>query len=71
MILKPITYENMEDLADTSYADISTQEKKDMIQSSVNKVHEGAYFEILTVYCEQTVVGFMNLNMLKKKVTAW
>ena len=59
--LKPITYDNITDFDGTDYASMSYEERKQLIEESIQKTHNGAYFEFLVVYYGDTVVGFMNL----------
>jgi len=61
LYLKPITYENMEDFDGTDYGIMSAEERRGLIDESIKRIHNGAYFEFLAVYEENTVVGFMNL----------
>lgn len=61
LYLKPITYDNINDFDDTEYASMSFEERRNLIDESINKIHNGAYFEFLVVYNDNTVVGFMNL----------
>ncbi|MBQ8577230.1 MAG: GNAT family N-acetyltransferase [Clostridia bacterium] len=59
--LKPITYDNIKDFDGTDYGSMSFEERKHLIDESINKNHNGAYFEFMVVYNDDTVVGFMNL----------
>ena len=59
--LKPINYDNIHDFDGTEYGSMSMEERKQLIDESINQVHNGAYFEFLVVYHGDTVVGFMNL----------
>lgn len=59
--LKPITYDNINDFDGTQYAAMSFEERKILIDESINKIHNGAYFEFLVIYNDDTVIGFMNL----------
>ena len=59
--LKPITYDNICDFDGTEYENMPPEERRRMIAESMNRMHNGAYFEFLVVYREDTVVGFMNL----------
>ena len=59
--LKPITYDNINDFAGTSYDTMSFEQKHHMIRESVNKIHDESYFEFLVIYEDNTVIGFMNL----------
>ena len=59
--LKPITYDNIHDFDGTNYASMSFEEKQQLIDESMNKTHNGSYFEFLVVSYNNTVVGFMNL----------
>ena len=61
MYLKPITIDNLYDFCDTDYETMSVEDRKKMIAESINKVHNGHYFEFLVVYEEDTIIGFMNL----------
>ena len=61
LYLKPITYENIEDFDDTDYGVMSFEERQGLIDESMKKIHNGAYFEFLVVYQDNTVIGFMNL----------
>lgn len=59
--LFPVSEDNITDFADTSYSEMSDEERLCMIRESMQKEHEGAYFEILAVYNKDQIVGFMNL----------
>lgn len=59
--LKPVSEGNIPDFADTSFAEMSVEEKRGMIQESVRKEHNGSYFELYAVYDGDLLVGFMNL----------
>ncbi len=59
--LKPIDLDNINDFSGTSYDKMSFKQKQDMIIESINKIHNDSYFEILAVYQNDTIVGFMNL----------
>ena len=59
--LYPVSEKNVTDFADTSYAEMTAEERLSMIRESMQKEHEGAYFEILAVYNKDQIVGFMNL----------
>ncbi len=59
--LKPIIFDNINDFEGTSYDEMPFEQKKHMIRESIDKIHNGKYFEILTVYKKDTVIGFMNL----------
>lgn len=59
--LFPVSEEKITDFADTSYSEMSDEERLRMIRESMQKEHEGAYFEILAVRDEGQIVGFMSL----------
>lgn len=59
--LKPITYDNINDFKGTDYDTMSFEQRQNMIEESINKIHNGVYFEFLVVYNNHTVIGFMNL----------
>lgn len=59
--LKPITHNNINDFAGTSYDAMSFEERQNMIDESINKIHDKSYFEFLVAYENDTVIGFMNL----------
>lgn len=59
--LAPISEENIRDFAGTSYQSMSTDEKLHMIRESMRREHEGAYFELLAVWDDDQIVGFMSL----------
>ncbi len=61
MYLKPITYDNINDFDGTDYGAMSLEERHNLIDESMNKSHDGSYFEFLVVYNDNTVIGFMNL----------
>ena len=56
MHLKPISLENVNDFAGTTYDKMSVKEKMDMISESMSKKHNNRYFEFLLVYEHDTVV---------------
>ncbi len=66
--LKAITYENADDLDDTSYGSMSLEERHNMIKESINQVHNNSYFEMLSVYEDNIVIGFMNLYAHSKHI---
>lgn len=47
--LVPISIDNIPDLEDTSYAEMSDDDKRRMVRESCDKQHNGAYFELLSV----------------------
>ena len=59
--LKPITHDNIDDFNGTEYANMPYEQRHQMIEESINRTHNGMYFEFLVVYHADTVVGFMNL----------
>ncbi len=59
--LKPITLDNINDFNNTSYNNMTPQQKEEMITESTNKIHNNMYFEFLVVYKDEVVIGFMNL----------
>ena len=61
MVLKPVTYENIGDFEDTAFEAMSPEEKRRMIGESLQKAHDGAYFELLAVCDGESIVGFMSL----------
>lgn len=61
LCLTPISPGSISDLEDTPYAEMSEEDKRRMVQESVDKRHDGAYFEMLAVSDNGTTVGFMNL----------
>ncbi len=66
--LKPITLDNIGDLKGTSYDCMSFEQKQNMIEESINKIHNEQYFEFLTVYEDDAVIGFMNLFAHSKHI---
>lgn len=66
--LKPITSDNINDFVGTSYDAMSFEQKQNMIDESIKKIHNGSYFEFLVVYSEDVVVGFMNLFAHSKHI---
>lgn len=61
LYLKPINYDNIKDFDGTDYSAMTFEERKTLIEESKNQIHNGAYFEFLVVYNDNTVIGFMNL----------
>lgn len=59
--LKPITLQNIDDFDDTEYETMTSEQRYRLIEESIEKKHNGFYFEFLVVYRENTVVGFMSL----------
>ena len=45
--LKPIFYNNIDDFEGTSYDVMSSEQKQNLITESINKIHNGRYFEFL------------------------
>ncbi len=66
--LKPITLDNISDFKGTSYDKMSFEQKQNMIAESINKIHNEQYFEILVVYEDDIVIGFMNLFAHSKHI---
>ena len=66
--LKPINFSNINSFSDTVYNDIPFHQKQEMILESMNKIHNNSYFEILVVYNDNSVVGFMNLYAHSKHI---
>ena len=59
--LKPITHQNIDDFDGTEYETMTSEQRRALIEESIGKTHNGAYFEFLVVYRAHTVIGFMNL----------
>ena len=59
--LYPVSEKNVADFADTSYFDMTAEERLCMIRESMRKQHEGSYFEILAVCDQEQIIGFMSL----------
>ncbi len=68
LYLKPITYENIKDLDNTSYGTMSFEQRQNMIKESINQIHNNSYFEMLSVYQDNIVIGFMNLYAHSKHI---
>ena len=59
--LSPVSEESVFDFAETSFEEMSPEEKLQMLRESEQKVHKGAYFELLAVRDGEKIVGFMSL----------
>ena len=59
--LKSITYDNINDFEGTDYNRMSFEQRQNLIDESINQIHNEAYFEFLVVYNDNTIIGFMNL----------
>ena len=59
--LYPVSEKNVADFADTSYFEMTEEERLCMIGESMGKEHDGSYFEILAVCYQAQIVGFMSL----------
>ena len=59
--LKPITAEQTNIFEGFSYESISDADKIRMLNESRKQLHEGNYFELLVVYFNDKIIGFMNL----------
>ena len=59
--LYPVSEKNVADFADTSYFEMTEEERLCMIRESMGKEHDGSYFEILAVCYQAQIVGFMSL----------
>ena len=59
--LKPITIEQINNFDGSSYCVMSDNEKIKMIAESNDLLHNGNYFELLVVYLDNKIIGFMNL----------
>ena len=68
IVLKPICSDNINDFNETSYNGMSSKQKQDMITESINKIHNGAYFELLAVYENDLIIGFMSLFAHSKHI---
>ena len=68
IFLKPITHDNIYDFVGTSYDAMPFEKKSKMIAESINKIHNGSYFEFLVVYKDDVVIGFMNLYAHSKHI---
>ncbi len=66
--LKPISFDNINDFVDTVYQNTSLNRRQELIQSSIDKNYNGAYFEFFVVYDDNTVIGFMNLCAHSKHI---
>ena len=66
--LKPITPDNINDFAGTSYETMPLEQKQKMIEESRNNSHNGFYFEVLVVYKNDEVMGFVNLYAHSKHI---
>ena len=66
--LKPITHNNINDFAGTLYDAMLFEEKQNMINESINKIHNNSYFEFLVVYENDNIIGFMNLYAHSKHI---
>ena len=66
--IKPITKNNIHDFSGTSYDKMSIEQKKRMIMGSIDKVHEGSFFEFFVVYDDNKVLGFMSLLAHSKHI---
>ena len=58
--IRPIKYADAPALDSTEYGSMSAEERHRMISESLEKTHNGRYFELFTVCVESTIVGFMN-----------
>ena len=61
IMLNPVSEKNCMDFSDTSYFEMTTEERMSMIRESMENDHGGAFFEILAVCDEDRIVGFMSL----------
>lgn len=43
--LKPITLNSINDFKNTSYSNMTLEQKEQMITESINKIHNNMYFE--------------------------
>ena len=68
MCLKSIDFNNINDFEYISYERMSFAQKKEMISESINKIHNNLYFEMLAVYYDNLVIGFMNLYAHAKHI---
>ena len=66
--LKPITLDNINDFKNTSYDNMTLEQKEEMITESINKIHNNQYFEFLVIYKNDVVIGFMNLFAHSKHI---
>lgn len=61
LTVKPIEKEDISSLDDTGYKAMSTEERLQMVQESIQKSHDGKYFEFFKILVDDVIVGFMNL----------
>lgn len=59
--LQPASQENAGELLDTSYEKMSFAQKQKMLKESQKQAHQGLYFELLAVYRDGHVIGWLNL----------
>ena len=59
--LKPVTLDDLDSLSETDYEKMSEEEKISMITESQQQEHDGRFFELLRVWDDDQIVGFMSL----------
>ena len=70
--LHPVSLRNVDDFSGTSYDAMSREEKVTMIEESICGTHTGSFFQLLTVYKDDRIIGFMNLAWYYKgKCSRW
>ena len=66
--LRAITHDDACSLKDTDYGRMTDQDTFEMINESLNKLHNGRYFEFFVVEDDGRIVGFMNLYAHSKHI---
>lgn len=59
--LKPVTLDDLDSLSETDYEKMREEEKNSMITESQQQEHDGRFFELLRVWDDDQIVGFMSL----------
>ena len=59
--LKPVTLDDLDSLSETDYEKMREEEKISMITESQQQEHDGRFFELLRVWDDDQIVGFMSL----------
>lgn len=59
--IRPITHQDSMIFQDTSYGTMDDESLQSMICESIARSHDGRYFEMFAVYCDEACVGFVSL----------
>lgn len=68
--LRPITHKDIEKLDGSSYSDMTSSKKSEMITASEKENYDGKFFKFLLVEADGETVGFINILGHSKSVVS-